>query len=593
MGAVRILLPVPRTLARAHVGVGGPVLGAALLRCLTPGLFLIWQRPPERLLAWSEEAVAVYRTLHEGPRRRGGDGLALALVLYANALYVTGRYEEALAASDDSRAVVGVRMSPTQSAYALRVRTLVLTETGRLEEALATARQCVAAYRDAVPRGREKSLGSFADALRIQAWVLGRMGRVQESVDLYIECAELLRAMSMWRVLLRAGRVKVRMLCEVTSGLRALGRFEEAVTAGTDALWWSTGMKPSYYPDILRLRAHLLTDLAWCYAATGDLQRARDSSDQAVAVCRTLVEQDAETGVPRLVRALESRTSLVGQSPVPSADPLPHTADPLPKTEQSDPQRLADLQELSELCARLALTDPSDFEPRLAWVLDELAFCHGLLGAHRRAVETTERSVALFRRAARRDPQEYEPELARTLANLVIRKRRADIGDDAVDHAREALAITRRLAGNDQSFPRSLTAQRLGILASSLRRTGDDAQALACYEEAETLVRELMADEPGHSEGLLTALLAGLADTLRATAEAHLAAGRFDDAVGALRPLLALNGRTDLPAVHAACLVAFTHAHNVAANEVGGAWQAATTDPFPSIVSIVDGARPV
>lgn len=129
MGAVRILLPVPRTLARAHVGLGGPLLGAALLRCLTPGLFLIRQRPPERLLAWSEEAVAVYRTLHEGPRRRSGDGLALALVLYANALYVAGRYEEALAASDESRAVVGTRMSPTRSAYALRVRTLLLTET--------------------------------------------------------------------------------------------------------------------------------------------------------------------------------------------------------------------------------------------------------------------------------------------------------------------------------------------------------------------------------------------------------------------------------------------------------------------------------
>ncbi|MEU9670273.1 tetratricopeptide repeat protein [Streptomyces bobili] len=167
MGAVRILLPVPRTLARAHVGLGGPLLGAALLRCLTPGLFLIWWRPPQRLLAWSEEAVAVYRTLHEGPRRRGGDGLALALVLNANALFLAGRYEEALAASDESRTVVGARMSPTQSAYALRVRTLLLTETGRLDEALTAARQCVAAYRKAAPRGREKSLGSYADALRV------------------------------------------------------------------------------------------------------------------------------------------------------------------------------------------------------------------------------------------------------------------------------------------------------------------------------------------------------------------------------------------------------------------------------------------
>ncbi|MEV4230547.1 hypothetical protein AB0J81_26320 [Streptomyces bobili] len=182
MGAVRILLPVPRTLARAHVGLGGPLLGAALLRCLTPGLFLIWWRPPQRLLAWSEEAVAVYRTLHEGPRRRGGDGLALALVLYANALFLAGRYEEALAASDESRTVVGARMSPTQSAYALRVRTLLLTETGRLGEVPTAARQCVAAYRKSAPRGRERSLGSYADALRVTIDADLAVGRFDDAV---------------------------------------------------------------------------------------------------------------------------------------------------------------------------------------------------------------------------------------------------------------------------------------------------------------------------------------------------------------------------------------------------------------------------
>ncbi|MFF8196351.1 hypothetical protein ACF05L_37055 [Streptomyces bobili] len=280
--------------------------------------------------------------------------------------------------------------------------------------------------------------------------------------------------------------------------------------------------------------------------------------------------------MPRLVLALESRTALAGQWPVPSADPRPHA-------EQSEPQQLADLQELSELCARLAVSDPVAYEPRLAQVLDELAFCHGLLGAYRQAVEAADRSVALFRRAADRDPQGYEPELARTLANLVIRRSRAEMRDDAVAPAREALAITRRLAETDQSLPQSLTVQRLELLAWSLRRTGDDAQALACYTEAERLQRELTAAEPGQGEGTLTTVLTDFADTLRATVDAHLAARRFDDAVSALRRLLALDGRTDLPAVHAARLVAFTDAHDLAANEIRRAWQAATTEPFPSI----------
>ncbi|WP_326581888.1 tetratricopeptide repeat protein [Streptomyces sp. NBC_00481] len=574
MGAVRILLPLPRTLARAGVGVGGPLLGAALLRCLTPGLFLLWQRPPARRLAWSAEAVAVYRALlsRGGPRRRNCDGLARALVHYADALYLTDQYDDALAAADESLAVPGARMSQTQTAYALRVRTLVLAEMGRLDEALETARQCVAAYRDAVPRGRDKSLGSLAGALRIQAWVLGTMGRVEESVALYMECAALLRAMPLLKVLLRTLKVQVRVLIELTGGLRTLGRYEEAIAAGTDAQWWAADVTPWFYPDILQLRAQLLTDLAWCHWRTGDPSRARESAERAVTVCRELVERTPDIGEPRLALALQSRAYLGGGRAV------------SPAAEQSDPQKLADLQELSDLCARLTVTDPGAFEPMLACALDDMAYCHGQSGAHRQAVEATERSVAVYRRAARRDPQEYEPELARTLANLVIRKRQVDVLDDTVAHAREALAITRRLAETDQDPYQSLTAQRLGILARSLRRTGDDEQALACYDEAETILRDLMETDPGFDMGSLTAVLTDLADTLRSTAESHLTTGHFDDAVSALRRLLALTRRTDQTAVHAACLTAFAHARGSAPDEIKRAWQAGTTDPFPSFV---------
>ncbi|WP_406497827.1 tetratricopeptide repeat protein [Streptomyces sp. NBC_01604] len=579
MGAVRILLPLPRMLARAGLGVGGPVLGAALLRCLTPGLFLAWQRSPARRLAWSEEAVTVYRALvlRGGPRRRNRDGLARALVQYADALYLSDRNEDALAAADESLAVVGARMTQTQTAYALRVRTLVLAELGRLDEALEAAWQCVEAYRDAVPRGRDKSLGSHVGALRIQASVLGSMGRVEESVVLYMECAMLLRAMPLWKVLLRTLKVQIRVLIELAGGLRSLGRYEEAIEAGIDAHWWTDQVTPWFYPDILQLRAQLLTDLAWCHWKTGDLPRARESAEGAVTVCRTLVQRTPDTGEHRLVLALESRAFVAGGRGVaPSGS--------LDRNEQADPQRLADLQELSDLCVRLAVTDPAVYEPLLAGTLDELAYCHGQRGAHRQAVEAAERSVAVYRRAARRDPQEYEPELARTLANLVIERRHVDVVDDTVAHAREAVAITRRLAETDWDAYQSLTAQRLALLARSLRRIGDDEQALACYDEAESILRDLMEADHKSRKGLLAAILTDLADTLGATAESHLTASRFDDAVSALRHLLALTRRTDLTAVHAACLTAFAHARTLAPDEIRRAWQSTTTDPFPSFV---------
>lgn len=65
MGLVRTLLPLPRAAARLTPHVGGPILGAALMRCLTPGWVLLRPSPPTLRLAWAEEAVSVYRVLVE------------------------------------------------------------------------------------------------------------------------------------------------------------------------------------------------------------------------------------------------------------------------------------------------------------------------------------------------------------------------------------------------------------------------------------------------------------------------------------------------------------------------------------------------
>ncbi|WP_141698404.1 hypothetical protein, partial [Streptomyces lushanensis] len=72
MGTARILLPPLRLLARISVRTGGPLLGAALTRCLTPGWVLLRAQPTTRRLAWSEEAVAVFRALGAGEGGRGG-----------------------------------------------------------------------------------------------------------------------------------------------------------------------------------------------------------------------------------------------------------------------------------------------------------------------------------------------------------------------------------------------------------------------------------------------------------------------------------------------------------------------------------------
>ncbi|MEU9913960.1 hypothetical protein [Streptomyces sp. NPDC051001] len=108
---MRVLLPVARGLAGLAPGVGGPLLGALLLRCLTPGWVLLRPSPPARLLAWAEEAVAVARRAHPSRPVR----LARALALHAHALDALGRHEEACAVVAD--AVPGAGLSQAQTAF--------------------------------------------------------------------------------------------------------------------------------------------------------------------------------------------------------------------------------------------------------------------------------------------------------------------------------------------------------------------------------------------------------------------------------------------------------------------------------------------
>ncbi|MFJ2829593.1 hypothetical protein ACIPC1_18865 [Streptomyces sp. NPDC087263] len=569
MMLVRILLPPLRRLTRVNLRAGGPLLGAVLLRCLTPGRAPRRAWPITELLARSEEAVAVYRILVALERPRPGhlDGLARSLVLHARVPFATHRFEEALAAVDESlSSVPGSRASGTQTAYALFLRAGSLAEMGRLDEALAAARESVETYRSAGTRRRDRTLGSLIMALLLRARVLGRLSRTAESVAAYLECLELLRARNPWQRLFRLQMVKAYVLLEVTGGLRALGRYDEALRTGVEARVYVVGLWARRKPEMMPERAQHLTDLAWCYGATGDLRQACDTAAEAVAVARALAERDPADGEPRLALALECRAHYLGALDAPAEEQLARS-------------------ELADLCARLAVTHPDIYGPQLAEALGELAELHWRAGAHQESVEAWGRSVDAYRRVAECQPGVFEPELARTLASLGIKQLGHGMPEAAVVSGTEALAITRRLAESDWDAYQPLLAKCLQPLARALYRTGDEAGALACYEEAETLLRELLGDgDPAPYEATLADTLTDLAYMLSTTAEARLNEGRADDAVTALRSLLALARRTKHTNIHAICVSAFTRARAQDPGAVGHSWQRVTSDPFPSFV---------
>jgi tetratricopeptide (TPR) repeat protein len=536
---MRLLLPIVRVLARLVPRVGRPLLGAVLLRCLAPSWVMFRRHPSARLLAWTEEAVAVYRADARRP-----DRLARVLVVHAQALLTMERYEEACAAADASTAVRGARPSPAETAHLLHLRALALVELGRADEALEAARSCVELLRRSPAScRRDRSLCSLPGALGTYAFVLGAFGHPEQSVLVYEECAELVRSAS-FRESTRYLLVAPRVLVGLVGGLRSLGRYEEALALGPEARESLGGGVAFAYPGTIPfLRVQLLVDLAGCHRATGEREAARATAEEAVAAARR------PSGAAWLTLALQGLAEALAEVDAPD-------------------EELNTLRELADLYA------DQSCDPPLATTLDALARCHGRAGDHTEAVVATRHGVEAGRRAVARDAA-HEPELARVLANLSIRQDDAGDAEAAVTSAREALTLTRRLTESDWQTYHPLTARRLHVLGQALQSVGDLTGTVSCYEEAEAVLRE-HRDRPGVSAQLAT-IREVLADVLLA----RVVTGDLDATITDLRSLLDLAHRADADYVHARCFRAF---NLVRSDEVARAWQSATGEPYPGSV---------
>ncbi|MFE3849599.1 hypothetical protein ACFXPN_00470 [Streptomyces griseorubiginosus] len=215
----------------------------------------------------SEEAAAV--------RARGGADEVVA-----------GRGAQAGASSGGVVEVAG-GVSVAVVAFVGDVRAQALAGVGRGAEAVEVARASVAAYRRLpAPDRRDRALGSLPGALRTYGMLLAEVGRHEESVAVYEECAALLAAMSL-RELAHVELVRPQVLAELVGVLRVLGRYGDALGVGPEAREALRGPLAWTVPEIvLPLRVRLLVDLARCHTATGDPAEARACAAAAVTEAR-------------------------------------------------------------------------------------------------------------------------------------------------------------------------------------------------------------------------------------------------------------------------------------------------------------------
>jgi tetratricopeptide (TPR) repeat protein len=184
------------------------------------------------------------------------------------------------------------------------------------------------------------------------------------------------------------------------------------------------------------------------------------------------------------------------------------------------------VREAVDIHRRLAGSNRARFEPDLAGSLNNLSNRLSRAGDHASALKAIHESIDIYRRLAASDPARFEPDLALSLNNLSVF--RASTGDKtgAMGASRESVDICRRLAASNRPCFEPDLADSLNNLSSDLSDIGDDIGALQTSYESVDIYRRLAASNPARFEPDLARSLGSLGRALRGL-------GRRDDAMAA------------------------------------------------------------
>jgi Tetratricopeptide repeat len=241
------------------------------------------------------------------------------------------------------------------------------------------------------------------------------------------------------------------------------------------------------------------------------------------------VTADAEAPLEVLIQIQEvipSETVVLAQASVVLTrrivEEMPDDADPAQRAYWADRlgerltkagkpgQALPAAQQAVAIYRELASTDPGQYRPDLAQVLDHLGIVFRELGRPADALQATEEAVAIHRELAGTDADRYSAGLAVALENLGIRYLEAERPADALPATEEAVAIFRELASTDPDSYRSDLARSLHNLSYGYSERGRPADALPVTEDAVAIFRELASTNPDSYAPFLAASLGNL-----------------------------------------------------------------------------------
>ncbi|MFJ6807454.1 tetratricopeptide repeat protein [Streptomyces anulatus] len=233
-------------------------------------------------------------------------------------------------------------------------------------------------------------------------------------------------------------------------------------------------------------------ELARAELARAELARA----EEEVGSRRAAAEQDPDTGLPALARALHRLSNLLSAAGNPTG-------------------ALPPAKEAARIYAELGMRHPGDFQAELALAMGALGDRVAGTGDRAAAVPFAKQSVRLQRELVEEErPGASVPALAAYLLNYATRLAGAGEAMEAVPCAEEAIGLLRGLADEDPDAFLPRLAAALHALGHHRAAVSDTSGAIEAAQESSSRFRALAAQRPDVFRPELAAALDGLAGHL-------------------------------------------------------------------------------
>ena len=392
-----------------------------------------------------------------------------------------------------------------------------LAELGRYEDAMAAAEESVDLYRRLARRGRGRR-PDLGKALTSLGKRLADLGRLKEAADAAEESAGVYRSLAQRDPAFEPGLAEA--LASLGKRRADLGRYKEAKAATEE----SVALYRSLAKDDTALQpglAEALASLGERHADLGRYKEAKAATEESVALYRSLAKDDTalQPGLAGALTSLGVRQAQLGRWDEaltaaeesvglyrPLAEDNPALYADLAKGLNSLAERLGQLGRYFEALPaakesvglyRLLARDNAAFKPDLAWALTSLGIRFDILNHHNEARAAAEESAALYRPLARDNPA-LQPDLARALNSLGIYLAKLSRYHEALTAAQESVNLFRPLAQQNPAH-QAFFGTSLINLTNHLERLGHHQKALASAEECVGVWRNLARKDPEYT----------------------------------------------------------------------------------------------